>query len=66
MPHKFLHQIVHVLLAKHDNVIQALLLQRLDETLDEGVSVGRPKRGNFSLGPPRETWPQVVRFIRPG
>ena len=35
---------VHVLLTEHDEVIESLLLQCLDEPLDVGVGVRCPKR----------------------
>lgn len=38
------HDMVHVLFPKHDEVIQDLLLQRLNVSLYESVSVGRPER----------------------
>ena len=35
------HKVIEMLLAKRQEVIEALDLQRLDETFDEGVGVGR-------------------------
>ena len=36
------HQVVEMLLAEDQEVVQALDLQRLNEPLDEGIGVGRP------------------------
>jgi hypothetical protein len=40
----FRHKVIHVLLTEHDEVIESLLLQCLDESLDVGVRIRRPKR----------------------
>ena len=49
--HEFLHRIVRALFAKHNKAVQALLLQRLNKTLDEGIRIRGSIRGNFHLGP---------------
>ncbi len=43
--------VVHVLLAKHNEVVEALLLQRLDEPLHEGIRVERTVVGLLDYGP---------------
>ena len=37
------HDVVEVCQAKHDKVIECLVLQALDPSLDEGIQVGRPR-----------------------
>lgn len=51
MLNSFRHQMVHVLLTEHDKVIESLLLQSLDEPLDIGVGVRRPKCRLFPFCP---------------
>ena len=41
MAHKLTHEVSEVALAHHQEMVEALLLQRLDEPLDERVEVGR-------------------------
>jgi hypothetical protein len=40
VPHELIDDPVQVPFPEHHEVIQALLSQRLDETLDEGIQVG--------------------------
>ena len=40
MGYKLVDEMVHVLLPEHDEVIEAFLLECLDEPFDEGIGVG--------------------------
>lgn len=57
----FRNQMVHVLLAEHDQVIENFLLQCLDEPLDVSVGVRGPKCRLFSFRP-RRVEDRIKRF----
>ena len=46
---EFAAQVIHVPLAEHDKMVEAFLLDRLDEPLDEGHGVRRPDRRESNL-----------------
>ena len=61
----FRHQMIHVLLAEHDEVIENFLLKCLDEPLDVGVGVRCPKRRLFPYAPtvPKIASNAFVNFV---
>ena len=61
----FRHQVVHVLLAEHDEVIECFLLQCLEEPLNVGVGVWCPKRRLFPYAPtvPKIASNAFVNFV---
>lgn len=43
------YQMIHVLLSKDHEIVETFLLQRLDESLNERIGIGRPKSGLLDL-----------------
>jgi hypothetical protein len=52
MLHELLAQMIHVLRPKHNEVVEAFLLDGLNELLSVGVHVGRAELRLYDLHPP--------------